>query len=272
MIKPLFNQSDIIVNGIKLHYTRTGDGNQPAVMLAHGFSDSGMCWLPAAQELSMEYDVILPDARGHGQSERIKEGVQLDMVGDLAGLIDGLGLKGLVLGGHSMGASVSATVGATHPGLMRALILEDPAWFMPKPAETQSEPPRPNTYSTWLMSLSDQTVEVVMAKCHEDNPTWAEIELRPWAESKLAFDPNFIGIRGLADMSWRDVARAIQCPTLLITAEPSQGAIVSPEAAALASSLNPKIQVVKIEGAGHNIRREAYSAYIAAVKDFLKGL
>ncbi|MDZ4717393.1 MAG: alpha/beta hydrolase [Roseiflexaceae bacterium] len=41
---------NVHVNGVNLHYTRTG-GDKPAVVLAHGFSDSGLCWTPVAQAL-----------------------------------------------------------------------------------------------------------------------------------------------------------------------------------------------------------------------------
>ena len=267
-----WNEGDVVVNGVRLHYTRTG-GRLPPLVLAHGFSDSGMCWLPTALELSKDYDVILPDARGHGKSDRVNDAIPLDLAGDLAGVITGLGLPSPVLGGHSMGASTAAQVAAQHPGLLRGLILEDPAWFFLKPGETPPQHRDPDPYRTWLASLSGQPVEAVMAKCRQDSPTWGEIELRPWAESKLAFDPHFMIQRGaLPSTPWQDVAKAIRCPTLLITADNGRGAIVTPDAVALATSLNPLIQVAAIPGAGHNIRREAFPAYIAAVKAFLARL
>ncbi len=42
-------QSDFIeANGMRLHYTRTG-GDKPPVVLAHGFSDDGLCWTPVSR-------------------------------------------------------------------------------------------------------------------------------------------------------------------------------------------------------------------------------
>lgn len=264
-----WKEADVMVNGVRLHVTRTG-GALPALVLAHGFSDSGMCWLPTALELSSQYDVILPDARGHGKSDRVSEGIPLDLAGDLAGVIMGLGLKTPVLGGHSMGAGTSAQVAAAHPGLLRGLILEDPAWFTHQPVGTPPERRGPDPYRTWLTNLKGQTVEQVMDKCRHDSPTWAEIELRPWAESKLAFDPHFMDMRGaMPSRPWQETAEAIRCPTLLITADTSRGAIISPEVAKEAVALNPLIRVASITGAGHNIRREAFPAYLAAVKGFL---
>ena len=55
-------------NGLRLHYTRTG-GDGPPVVLAHGVTDSGLCWARVAKALSPDFDVIMVDARGHGQSQ-----------------------------------------------------------------------------------------------------------------------------------------------------------------------------------------------------------
>ena len=64
------------------------------------------------------------------------------------------------------------------------------------------------------------------------------------------------------------MARGICVPTLLITADPQKGALVTPAAAQAAQALNPLIQVAQIPGAGHNIRRENFKAYMEAVKGF----
>lgn len=269
---PHWKEADLFVEGVKIHYVRTGDGSKPPVVLAHGFSDNGWCWLPVALDLEAEYDVILPDARGHGKSARVQPGEAIDAPADLAGLIRGLGLVKPVVGGHSMGAMVAAEMQKRYPGLARALVLEDPAWFTPQPprqSETQQPAPRrPNL--DWLLAARDKPIEEVMAKCHADNPTWAEIELRPWAESKQQFDLNFLQAQNLFRGDWRETARALDCPTLLLTAVHRKGAIVTRENAQLARSLNPNIKVVYIPKAGHSIRRENYPAYIAAVKRFLR--
>jgi pimeloyl-ACP methyl ester carboxylesterase len=70
-------------------------------------------------------------------------------------------------------------------------------------------------------------------------------------------------------MNWQEVAKAISCPTLLITADPDKGGIVTPEVAAKAQELNPRIEVVHIPDVGHHVRFEAYEAYIDALRTFL---
>ena len=89
----LWQAGDIVVNGLMLHYTRTG-GAKPPVVLAHGFSDDGLCWTPVAEALAADYDVVMADARGHGRSAAPEQGYgSADHATDLAGVIRALGLK-----------------------------------------------------------------------------------------------------------------------------------------------------------------------------------
>jgi N-formylmaleamate deformylase len=77
------NTGDTVVNGVRLHYTRTG-GKKPPVVLAHGFSDAGLCWTPVAQALEANYDLVMVDARGHGFSDAPATGYTLtEMASDL---------------------------------------------------------------------------------------------------------------------------------------------------------------------------------------------
>ncbi len=118
-------EGDVTANGIRLHYYRTG-GDKPSVVLSHGYSDSGLCWLRLARDLEADYDVVMYDARGHGLSEAPDEGyTSMERADDLAGLIRALGLEKPAIMGHSMGASTTLYCAARYPGLMRAVVLED---------------------------------------------------------------------------------------------------------------------------------------------------
>src|SRR5262249_61980275 len=69
-------EGEIEANGIRQHYYRTG-GEGPALLLLHGFMESGLCWLRVAKALEGNYDVVMPDARGHGRSEGIDRGLSM---------------------------------------------------------------------------------------------------------------------------------------------------------------------------------------------------
>jgi N-formylmaleamate deformylase len=262
---------NVELDNMNMHYARSG-GDKPALVLAHGFTDYGMCWLPVAQILAADYDVILPDARGHGLSSRVQPGEATNNAADLAAFITAMGLDRPVVGGHSMGGLTASVVGTHHPALTRALILEDPAWFDHRPEQTPI-PPENNSWLKELQGYANQSLEEVMATCRITNPLWAEIELQPWAESKKQLDLNVFKMRNSPmELDWKEIARTISVPTLLITGDIKKGAIISPENAQKACEMNPLIRVARIDGAGHNVRRENFPAFMTAVSEFLKTL
>lgn len=172
-----------------------------------------------------------------------------------------------------MGAGVSAQVEARFPGLVRALVLEDPPWrSVHPPIKEQEESPLSNPWIEFLMKASSMSLDEIMAKCKTDNPTWNEIEWFPWAVSKQQFDPVFFQVPNGPHAEWTEIVSAITCPTLLLTSEPEKGTIVTAERAELATSLNSLVQVYNIRGAGHNIRRENFPEFMKAVKDFLEDI
>ena len=68
---------------------------------------------------------------------------------------------------------------------------------------------------------------------------------------------------------WRELLPRVKVPLLLITSDPERGGIVAPEAAQQAQQLLPGLQVVRLRGAGHNIRREQFDGFVACVRQFL---
>ncbi len=112
---------DVESNGLKIHYYRTADeaGARPTLVLLHGITDSGLCWPRVVKALAGEYDLVLPDARGHGLSDKPPTGyAPEDHAADVAGLIAALGLDRPVVIGHSMGGLVASLVAAHHPDLV----------------------------------------------------------------------------------------------------------------------------------------------------------
>ncbi len=119
-------------NGISIHYLRTG-GARPPVVLLHGLMGSGASWPPLARELEGEFDVVMPDARGHGGSSAPHHGYRYDdHASDIVGLIRGLELPRPVLLGHSMGGMTAAVVASRGAGILRGLILVDPTFLTPE--------------------------------------------------------------------------------------------------------------------------------------------
>lgn len=271
-----WSSGDVITNGINIHYHRTG-GDKPPLVLAHGFSDNGLCWTRVTQVLEKDYDVIMPDARGHGLSDAPEEGyASEDHAADLAGLIQALDLDKPALMGHSMGAASVAAAVVGHPDLLTCAILEDPPWFdenspWNRQRSDLSEEERQAQAEKRLaemVAMKSKSREEIMAIGRQQSPTWDEIEFGPWADSKKQLSTNVLGRRPMTFKPWQETVGQIARPTLLITADPDK-AIVTPEIARQAVELNDQIHWVRIEGAGHNIRREQFEPFVQIVTAFL---
>ena len=266
--------NSIVANNVTLNYYRTPgtkDSGKPVLILQHGFSDNGLCWAPVAEELASDYDIIMPDARGHGLSARVARNEHIDQAADLAALMGVLGVNKAVVGGHSMGAMIVTDLAARFSELVTGVILEDPGWFIPRPGAPQFpfNSMEESPLGKWMISLKDKSLEQIMAECREEHPTWPEMYVRPWCQGKKELDLNFLSSPHQAS-SWQEQLPKIKCPLLVITADPAVGGIVTPEAASLAKELNPNVREVNFPGVGHHVRFAVHAAYMKAFNAFLQ--
>jgi pimeloyl-ACP methyl ester carboxylesterase len=266
-----WRSGDIVANGIRLHYTRTG-GDKPPLVLAHGFSDDGLCWTPVAAALEAEYDVVMVDARCHGLSEAPGEPFDVtEQAADLAGAITSLGLEKPLVLGHSMGAVTTLALAGTYPDVPRAILLEDPpAWWMPGSGGGPTDDGWRDRMRDWLTGLKAKSREQLIAEQRAAAPGWSVAELGPWAVSKLRLHMNVFNRGKRAEIDWAALARRVACPALLITGDPEKGAIVKPEQAEALREYLPQLQIAHVPGAGHSIRREGFDRYMGAVRAFLR--
>ena len=263
----------IAVNHIKLHYTRTG-GDKPPLILAHGITDDGLCWTPLAEALEAEFDLLMPDARGHGRSDAPQSGYgPAAHAEDLMGLIEKLGLDHPYILGHSMGAMTALTLAAIHPQIPRAILLEDPpSWWMPKIESEESKAQRAQKID-WLFSVGKKTRNELTSEQRASGAGWSDAEIEPWADAKLRFSTNVSEVfqaENETSLDWQSVLPQIQCPALLIRADTERGALVTPESAAALQKLVPQLRTVHIPSAGHCIHREQFETYMKVIRLYLK--
>lgn len=253
-------------NGLTLHYQRTG-GDKPPLVLCHGFSDCHVAWTRTAQALEDAFDVIMVDARGHGYSDKPASGYSpVDHAADIAGLIAALELGQPALLGHSMGAAAVAQLAADYPHLPRCIVLEDPPWR----EATATSHDRGGAHLQELVAMYQRmTREQIADYGRGNNPTWDDEELWLWSLGKTLVSPAVVQDTSRLLNDWRTVVPRITCPTLLVTAEPARGGIVTPETASRLTATQPNLQVAYIDGAGHNVRRDQLAVYLAAVRPFL---
>jgi pimeloyl-ACP methyl ester carboxylesterase len=119
-----FKVQDVAANGTTLHVRVGGSG--PAVVLIHGYGETGDMWAPLAAELARDHKVIVPDLRGMGLSQRPQAGYDKKTQGeDIARLLDALKVGKVDVVGHDIGNMVAYAFTASHPDRVTKLVLMD---------------------------------------------------------------------------------------------------------------------------------------------------
>ena len=247
-----------------LAYHRKPGGEQ-AVLLLHGLTDNGLCWRRAGDLLAEDFDVILLDARGHGHSSMPSTDTPDDPAGDIAEVVQCLGLEAPVVMGHSLGARAAAAFANAHPRIPQKVILEDPPFLSGTRSSPSSE--QLKGFRKQILEFRDMSDEDIVEFGKRQHPSWREDEFPDWAAAKKQVHPDVMARYRF--VPWTEIIRAIRAPTLLIYGDPTKDGIVNADIAAQASRLNPSIQSVSIAGAGHNVRRENFAEYMRRVREFL---
>lgn len=258
-----------ITDGIELSYLRTGNGDKPALVMAHGIADQGSTWHHVAEGLESDYDLIMYDANGHGKSSRINPKNRFDMAEDMHDFILALGLEKPGVIGHSMGAGFATVYAARYPELLSCLILEDPPWFEKPRTKAVSQKGMADRKAKNLV-MKEKSLDELIAEKRIVAPQREEETLSDWAQGKLNIDPAVFDLDPLPTEDWRDLLKAIKAPTLIITGDNELGALVTPALGVEAIELLAHGEFGHISNAGHCVRYEQYGPYMTMLKLFLK--
>ena len=120
-----FKTSDVAVDGATIHVRIGGKG--PAVLLLHGFGDSGDMWAPLAARLVKDHTVVVPDLRGMGLSSH-PEGRydKKSQAKDIAAVLHSLGVDGPVdLVTHDIGNMVGYAFAAQYRDRVKRWVVMD---------------------------------------------------------------------------------------------------------------------------------------------------
>lgn len=121
---PDFEIRNIDTNGTTLSVRIGGQGR--AVVLLHGYGETGDMWAPLATELAHDHTVVAPDLRGMGLSARAEGGYDKKTQGqDIAGLLDVFGIERTNLVTHDIGNMVGYAFAAQYPGRVISFALMD---------------------------------------------------------------------------------------------------------------------------------------------------
>ena len=255
-------------NGIDIHYLRSG-GARPAVVLLHGLMGSGACWTRVARALEGAFDVVMPDARGHGGSSAPARGYRYeDLAGDVIALIDALALAQPVLVGHSMGgmtAAVAASRGSGS-GRMRALVLVDPTFLG---LERQREVHESGVAAQHRRALGLTRAELI-AEARARHPERPIEILEYQAEARLNTRMAALDVLTPPNPAYREVMRAVDVPCLLVTGV--RDPVVTPAMALELRELNPCVRIAQVPDAGHGLPFQQPARLAAIVASFLRQL
>lgn len=260
-----WSDSSCEMNGIKVHCTRTG-GSKPPLILLHGLTANGACWTDLAHALEGEYDVIMPDARGHGKSSAPEQGYRYeDLSNDVIGLIKAMKLSSPVLLGHSMGGLTAAFVASRMPGLLRGLILVDPTFLSPEYQRQVFESDIVEQHRQMLNKSMDE----LMAEGRKRHPDRSSETLELIARARLQTSIIAFEVLRPPNPDYMQLVRRIDVRTLLVIGD---AGVVSPAVAAELQRINPKIHVEQIPEAGHGIQYDQPGRFAAVVKSFLHSI
>jgi pimeloyl-ACP methyl ester carboxylesterase len=259
-----------VTGTLHLHELSPGDDGSATVLLLHGLTDSGACWPDAVRRWAPRgWRLVALDARGHGRSPRWDDEALAGRPGrvmaeDVARLLPRLAGGGrLALVGHSMGAAVGVAAAAALPHLVAGVVAEDPPW--PLPPIVAPDRVRARGYTAGHADVLSRPHPERVARQRAEAPAWPAVELDGWSSAKEQTDVRLLATGDIVPPTpWPDLLAALaraDVPVLVVsgTRDVRVGGPSESEARRRGAA------VVRIEGAGHCLRRDRPDEFHAAV-------
>jgi len=276
---PNFQTQEIQTNGTTL-YVRVG-GHGPAVVLLHGYGETGDMWAPMAADLLHDHQVIVPDLRGLGLSAKPPAGFdKKTQAGDIAGVLAVLGVDQFDLVAHDIGNMVAFQFAAQHPDRVRRLVLID----APIPGVGPWEEILKNPL-LWHFRFGGPDMERLVAgreRIYLDR-FWNEFSADParFAEAARVHYARLYALPGAMhsgfaqfaafdqdaadNRAWLATGARLRMPLLAVGGEKSFGPTMASVMRAAATDVREAI----VPGSGHWIMEENPQATVALVRGFL---
>ena len=253
------------VNGVEVHYRRiVADG--PQLVALHGLMGSGAVWSPFVRNLGDGFDVLLPDARGHGSSSVPANGYMYeDHADDVCELIRSLGLNKPILIGHSMGGMIAALVASRLGSRLGGVVLVDPTFISP---EWQREVYESDVFEQHRRFLeTDRDELITQARARKTSRTAEMIEIV--TDARLRTSIKALDVLTPPNPDPMTLIESITAPILLVRG--GRG-IVSQQVAEALAAVNPNLRLETIEDAGHAIPYDEPERLAQLVKRFCASL
>jgi esterase len=249
------------VNDLALNYLEWGAADAPDIVCVHGYTGSADAFNALARRLEERFHILAPDVRGHGESAWSPVGAYqyADQAGDLAGLVDRLGLERFVLIGTSMGGIIAMAYAVEHGARLSGLVINDigPDAEAGTQRITQMVGSRPEEFATLehAMAYRREMSPIVAGRSAEDQRELALGVLRQRPDGRWGWkmDPAYIRQRvehgaPRRPELWPALA-GLSCPTLLVWGTDSD--VLSEAQARRMVETLPRGELVAVSGVGH---------------------
>jgi esterase len=266
------------VNGLRVHYLDWGNPGAPPVVCVHGYTSSAQAFNALARRFHDRYHFVAMDVRGHGESAWSPAGAYQyrDQVGDLAAVVDKLGLSRFTLIGTSMGGIIAMAYAGAHPDRLTHLVINDigPDVEVGSQRITQMVGSRPDEFGTLddAMAYRRQMSPIVAGRALDDQRELALGVLRQRPDGRWIWkmDPAYIQQRvkiGPPERPalWPALQR-VTCPTLVVWGSDSD-VLSEAQAGRMVDTLADG-ELVTVPGVGH-APTLVEPAVVAALERFL---
>jgi 3-oxoadipate enol-lactonase len=255
---------------ISLRYNEYGIGGAGPVVLLHGFPLNRAMWDEVVPALADRYHVIVPDLRGHGESEAPAGGPYEmgDHAGDVLSLLETLGHTTAAVVGLSMGGYVLLQLLTRAPERLSAAVLADTMGRADTDERKQARAAQAEIIRTeGLGAFAEQVLpRMFAAAVPTERPELVERFRRTIVSQRPeAVISALMGIAGRPDML--EPLKSVHVPTLVIVG--AEDAATTPEHAQELASTIPDATLVILPGAGHMSNWEDTEGFNRAVRTFL---
>jgi len=239
-------------------------------VLLHGLGGTGAAvWKYQADELARNFQVVVPDLRGAGESPKPPGPYSLqDFVDDLRGLVKRLRLAPAALVGHSFGGSIVLEYAAQHPDGLSAVVAVGAPTELPEQSR-EGMRARAATVEREGMDAVAETVATngTAPSFREERPD----EFRAYVELLASADPAGYAAtcRAIADLDIGDHLSRITVPVLLVAGD--RDGVAPPELNRRNAERIPTGTFVEIPDCGHIVPWEKPEALLEAARPFLAG-
>ena len=268
-----------ISGGLKIHYFKKAGGDLNLVLL-HPSSGYGRMWELTARGLDPRFTVFAPDQRGHGDSGRPDgEYSAEELARDLRAFIDSVGLKRIVIGGHSLGGRVAMAFTAFYPEITAGLIMvAGPHLSNFYQTREAVQTVYTTAYKTMVSPTEFATRADALAFIRQLRPQDTEFALEhridfnmnhtPNGKVTVKYDPVRVA-EGLTHqlIDLKKYAAAVTCPTAFIRG--TRSAEMTPEAAKDVAKFwtNTEVDIYSVE-ARTSLQLENPKSLAAAINEF----